>query len=80
MRVKEGGGDPEKVKFPLYKYRGETCRSAYERGANHWSDVVSLNKSSHMLKHALSVHDNDPLEKIGFGMRVLKFHKSAFNR
>ena len=78
-RVRGTGVDPEKLSFPLYKYIGETARSAFERGAEHWDDVVNLSKGSHMLKHALSVHENEPLENIRFGMRVLKFHKSAVN-
>ena len=49
-------------------------------GGEHWADVVNLNKGSHMLKHALNEHENEPLENIRFGMRVVKFHKSAFNR
>ena len=37
----------------IYKYIGETAKSAYERGANHLYDRKNLDLESHMLKHAL---------------------------
>ena len=60
--------------IPLYKYIGESARSSFERGSEHWSDMINLNQGSHILKHALQSHENDPLEEMEFGMRVLRYH------
>ena len=68
----EGGG--------VYKYIGETAKSAYERGANHLYDRKNLDLGSHMLKHALAHHrDQDP-NLVKFHMKVLSYHKSYFER
>ena len=43
-------------KIILFKYIGESSRSAYERGWEHVIDMASLNPRSHMLKHAIIDH------------------------
>ena len=40
----------------IYKYIGETCRSSYERGAEHLSDMRLIKTGSHLLKHVLDKH------------------------
>ena len=74
------GTDPKVIQ--LYKYIGESARSCYERGSEHQSDVTQLKPGSHILKHYLDKHENESLETIRekFCMKVIKFHKSAYNR
>ena len=62
------------------KYIGETSRSAYERGKEHFTAFRDLNEQSHMLKHALLKHDGIELKKIEFGMRVTESFRSAIER
>ena len=45
-----------KDKIVLYKYIGETHRSALERGWEHLNDMAGLRSTSHMLKHAVAKH------------------------
>ena len=45
----------------LYKYIGETAKSAFERGKNHQYDRKNLDLGSHMLKHSIENHEGvDP--------------------
>ena len=64
----------------LYKYVGESARSCYERGLEHIRDLQELKKESHMLKHFFACHEGEELKDMKFGMRVMKAHRSAFNR
>ena len=65
----------------LHKYIGETSRSVYERAWEHMSSMEGLQTSSHMLKHALEKHNGEEdLEKIKFGVKVLRFTRNAFER
>ena len=63
-------------------YIGETNRSVYERGLEHLNDVTGCKTSSHMLRHLLTVHEEeeDEWENIKFGMKILKTTKTAFER
>ena len=70
----------ERKNIPLHKYVGESGRSMYERGKEHYQDFKSLDKGSHILKHALEYHTEDPLGQMNFKMKVVKFHQSAFTR
>ena len=45
-----------KDKIVLYKYIGETHRSALERGWEHLNDMAGLRSTSHMLKHTVAKH------------------------
>ena len=73
----EGMGQDEILKF---KYIGESSRSAYERGVEHYKDLEYTRPKSHMLKHAVIHHpDLDP-RHIDFRMKILSFHQSAFER
>ena len=62
-----------------YKYIGETSRSASERGAEHLKDLLDYDTGSHMLKHIVRNHVENP-SKVEFRMRILGSHTSAFNR
>ena len=64
----------------VYKYIGETAKSAYERGANHLYDRKNLDLGSHMLKHALEHHREEDPNEVKFHMKVLSYHKSSFER
>ena len=70
----------EGVDGGIYKYIGETAKSAHERGANHLYDRKNLDLGSHMLKHAVECHEDKQPEKVEFHMKVLAFHKSSFER
>ena len=64
----------------MYKYIGETAKSAFERGANHTYDRKNLDLGSHMLKHSIEHHEGADPEDVTFHMKVLKYHKSSFER
>ena len=46
----------KKNSIQLFKYIGESNRSAYERGWEHLNDLTTLNPRSHMLKHVVLHH------------------------
>ena len=77
-RAEERGKDKSKIK--MQKYIGESAKSAYERGKEHLGDRRSLSLRSHMLKHAVDMHGGMAPEEVEFRMKVLKYHKSAFER
>jgi hypothetical protein len=62
----------------VYKYIGETAKSAFERGANHLYDRKNLDLGSHMLKHSIEHHEGVDPEDVTFHMKVLKYHRSSF--
>ena len=73
----------EKTKPPepkIFKYIGETARSAHERGNEHLDDIRQLKPSSHLLKHLLDKHEEENFDDIDFRMEVIKFSRSAFER
>ena len=71
----------DKIKsLQLFKYIGESNRSAYERGWEHLNDMTTLNPRSHMLKHAVLHHPDKKILDIEFSMRVRKFCKTSFER
>ena len=77
-RAEEQGRDAKKIK--IFKYIGESAKSAYERGLEHQRDRTSLSTKSHMLKHAVDRHEGADPEKLEFRMKVLRYHRSAFER
>ena len=86
-RIEEESNGDEKFKkemmrnMRLYKYIGETSRSVYERSWEHVHSMEQLQTSSHMLKHALEKHgEEEDLEKIQFGVKVIRYTRSAFER
>ena len=64
----------------IFKYVGESARSAYERGLEHQVDLERLEEDSHMLKHISSIHRDKKLCEVEFGMKVIKFTRSALER
>ena len=75
---KRAGEDKRETK--LYKYVGETCRSVWERSAEHQADLRNLNPTSHLLKHVLDKHEKEDMESVRFGIRVIKYMRTAFDR
>ena len=63
-----------------FKYVGETSKSAFERGFEHLNDLTSLSSKSHMLRHIVEVHQGQDLSKIQFGMRVIEYTRTSFER
>ena len=52
----------------------------YERGLEHQGDVSQLKTSSHMLRHMLEMHRGEERSEIEFGVKVLRFTRSSFER
>ena len=69
-----------KGKIKLHKYIGETSRSVYERSWEHWSAMEQLNPGSHLLKHLLDIHEEEDHAGVKFGVRVVMFTQSSFER
>ena len=76
--AEEKGRDKKKIK--VYKYIRESAKSAFERGLEHQNDRRSLNIRSRMLKHAVDRHEGTNPENIEFRMKVLQYHKTAYER
>ena len=70
----------KKKEIRSFKYIGETSRSAYERGFEHIDKMTSLNSKSMLLRHKLDQHPDEDLEKIKWGMKVIEFKRTAFER
>ena len=81
-KATEPGEKEEKIRkeTKLYKYLGETCRSVWERSAEHLADLRNLSPTSHLLKHILDVHEGEDMERVRFGIRVVKYTRTAFDR
>ena len=71
-------GDDEKIfknlrdKIKMHKYIGETSRSIYERGWEHLHDFENLSIKSHLLKHAVEMHECEEINTLKFGIKVIK--------
>ena len=70
----------QKAQIKLHKYIGETSRSTYERGWEHLDAMAQLKSTSHMLKHAVGTHHGQDMSEVKFGMRVLKYTRTSFER
>ena len=81
-RVKETTDAPkeDKKKDYIIKYVGETSRSGYERGKEHFNAFRDLNEQSHMLKHFLLAHEGMQMKDVKFGMRITGTYRSAIER
>ena len=82
---KQGNGDAGKIrelksKIRKHLYIGETSRRMYEHGLEHQGDVSQLKTSSHMLRHMLEMHRGEERSEIEFGVKVLRFTRSSFER
>ena len=60
------------------EYFGETARSGFERGLEHQDDFKKEMDESHMWKHQVLEHPDQ--QKVKFKMKVIKQHRSAFQR
>ena len=79
------GDDKNKIKemeekMSVPKYVGESGRSAYERGFEHLDQLASLSKRSIMLRHMIFKHEGEEFQNIKWGMFVVKFQRSSFER
>ena len=75
------GGIAYRVKnIRVHKYIGETNRSMFERGWEHLNDYHNLSTKSHMLKDTVEMHPQENLKAIQFGMKVVRYTKSTFDR
>ena len=84
-RIREEETDEKKAAEKIrnikqHAYIGETSRSAFERATEHQSAMRQLDPSSHMLRHALDRHEGEKMKEIRFGMIVLQFTKTSFER
>ena len=59
-------------------YLGETSRSLYERGREHWQAYREGREDSHILKHHILHHEGKGEPK--FYLKPLQFHRTALNR
>ena len=80
--IKDSNDDDKMIKekiekMTLYKYLGESSRSTFERGLN---DKKQLNVKSHMLKHCIETHPEERAEEVEFGMRVVAYCRTSFER
>ena len=42
--------------------------------------MKNIRIGSHMLKHVVDVHEGEDMSSIEFGMKVVKYHRTAFER
>ena len=82
---KRGEGDAGKIrelkkKIKKHLYIGETSHSMFERAFEHQNDVEQLKTTSHMLRHLLEMHRDEERSKIEFGVKVLRYTRSSFER
>ena len=59
-------------------YVGETARSIYERGREHWADYKSQSSDSHIYKHHMLHHNSEGEPE--FIMKVVGHHSTALSR
>ena len=73
---KDKGWSPPTTKPSIYV--GETAKSLYERGKEHWDSFRSKTEDSHILKHHQLHHGGvgDPQ----FHLRPVRFHNTALTR
>ena len=64
LEIEEKEKNELKRNIKGYKYIGESSRSAFERGWEHANDMAQLRITSHMLKHAVSVHPEKDMNEV----------------
>ena len=62
------------------RYIGESSRSAFERGHEHLEKLANLNSNSHMLRHMLDKHEGVDFKDVQWGMFIVEYKRSAFER
>ena len=70
----------KKEKLRLFKYIGESARSGFERGFEHLNKLATLSSDSCLLRHMVSHHEGEDMEEVKFGMKILKYARSSFER
>ena len=70
----------ELEKMKLFKYIGETGKSAFEHGLQHLNGAALLKPGSHLLKHYFDNPKEEKFEELKFGMKIRMTAKSAFER
>ena len=84
LKCNPEAGDEEKMKKwtpPLHPpsiYVGESARSLYERGKEHWANYKAGLENSHILKHHLLHHKGEG--KPEFHLRPIGFFRTALSR
>ena len=58
-------------------YWGETSRTLYQRGKEHWSDYLSESDKSSLFKHSSSAHPKSPPE---WKIKVFNYHEKPLRR
>ena len=82
----EGSEDDEEIKkeklknMKVPRYVGESSRSAYERGFEHLDKLTTMNSKSQMLRHLVDMHEGQEFEEVKWGMFILKYLRTAFER
>ena len=79
-KAEKGEIEERKKGVKLYKYIGETSRSGYERGLEHLDKLTSLSNKSMMLRHVLDNHQGEEISEVRWGMEIIQFKRSAFER
>ena len=85
-KIDEICGEDEKRKKEMEKqlqipqYIGESSRSAFERGFEHLNNLARLSSHSHMLRHHVTAHEGLEFEDVKWGMSILDYKRSAFER
>ena len=69
--------DSDLAKCRLAIYTGQTSRTGYERGKEHFIGLQKKNENNPLFKHASESHDNKDVQ---FRMKVVKRHFSAMSR
>ena len=64
----------------IHTYTGETSRSAWERGEEHWKDLKYRRPKSHMMRHMVEYHPEKTPDEADFRMQIISSHNSAFER
>ena len=77
------GGGEKKAKLNMEcevpaVYLGESARSLYERGKEHWQGFRERREDSHIWKHQVLHHSGDTDPR--FHLRPLEHHRTALNR
>ena len=81
MQPGGGGGRKDEEftppEYPPSIYVGETSRSLYERGKEHWRAYVNKQEDSHINKHHLIHHQGGEPQ---FPLRPVRYSKTALTR
>ena len=80
LEIEDKEKSERKRNMPRYKYIGETSRSTFEIAWEHTNDLAQLKTGSHMLKHIVGVHPGEDMSRVQFGIRVIKYCRTSFER